>query len=144
MPKKEGVQLIQYGYVPQWQTPPRLPIVQCQRNQDQVKLAREVMREYIQAGAFRLLAPQELPHTQHLIPWFVLSKLALGEGRSVQTQTSGRLQGFKFGPEPPTSFQDGSLEGHLSLLKETLVCNKSGHKTCLFPLKRFLRRYNRI
>ena len=71
------VNLIKYGIKPQWQNPPSLSVQG--RQGENLEQARKILEDYEKSGAVRRVNPQG---TQHLLPWFLISKPEDGEGSS--------------------------------------------------------------
>ena len=50
---------------------PSLTVTPCHRNVEQMQAARELVADYIKAGAVQ---PVAMEGTRYLIPWFIVSK----------------------------------------------------------------------
>ena len=75
--KPHIVKVIQEGIRPQWSSPPKLSL--SGRQGPNLEQAKEILLDYQKSGAVKEVQDQ---NSQHLLPWFLISKPEEGGGQS--------------------------------------------------------------
>jgi hypothetical protein len=70
---QEVLDLILQGVQPHWKAPPLLSCRPQHKSPADIILAKGVLADYLKVGAVKLVSEADGP-TQHLVPWFVISK----------------------------------------------------------------------
>ena len=121
----EVITLLREGIKPPWSNPPKLTLNNHQRGGQDLEQVMKILQDYQCSGAIKKL---ESTTSNHLIPWFLISK---PEGGGCQMETHLRLQRIQPMVYTPP-IQTGTHATDFAKFAKGKLGSKGGFKRCIF------------